>query len=90
MRIAGELMRDKKRLARKTYHQEAWIGLDGFAARKCRIIDASDYGARLLLDDADLIVDRFKLKLTRTAEGRTCKVAWQKGRELGAEFVKDD
>jgi hypothetical protein len=83
-------MRDKKRLARKTYHQEAWISLDGFAARRCEIVDASDFGARLLLDDASLIVDRFKLKLTRTAEGRTCKVAWQKGRELGAEFVKND
>lgn len=89
MRTAGELMRDKKRLARKTYHQEAWISLDGFAARKCEIVDATDFGARLLLDDPSLIVDRFKLKLTRTAEGRICRVAWQKGREIGAEFIRE-
>lgn len=90
MRTTGELMRDKKRLARKTYHREAWISLNGFAARRCEIVDASDFGARLLLDDPSLIVDRFKLKLTRTAEGRSCKVAWQHGRELGAEFITVD
>ena len=90
MRTTGELLRDKTRLARKTYHQQAWIGLDGFAVRRCEIVDASDFGARLLLDDPSLIVDRFQLKLTRTAKGRTCKIAWQKGREIGAQFIKEN
>lgn len=84
------MMRDKMRSARKSYQQEAWIGVgSGFAARKCKILNASESGARLLLDDPSFVVDRFKLKLTRTSEGRTCKVAWQKGREIGAAFVKN-
>jgi hypothetical protein len=81
-------MREKMRPVRKNFQQEAWIGIgSGFATRKCRIVNASDTGAKLLLDDLDFLVDRFKLKLTRTSQGRTCKVAWQRGREVGAEFV---
>ena len=84
-------MRDKMRSVRKNYQQQAWIGVgSGFAARKCRIVNASNSGALLLLDDPDFLIDRFKLKLTRTSEGRTCKVAWQRGREVGAQFIAAD
>ena len=54
-------MRDKMRLVRKSYQHAAWIGVgSGFAARKGRIVNLSDSGALLLLDDPAFLIDRFK------------------------------
>ena len=50
------------------------------------ILDMSDSGARIRLDDPDFAARQFELKFARAGRGRLCKVAWRKGREIGAEF----
>jgi hypothetical protein len=47
----------------------------GFAARQCTIIDISEGGARLRVEDPQFVKPHFQLKFGRTSPGRACKVA---------------
>lgn len=78
----------KPRGTRRKTNQSAWMSVDGgFAARSCTILDISEKGARLKVDDPEFIKPRFQLKFERTSPGRTCKVAWKKGNIIGIEFA---
>lgn len=78
----------KTRPFRKKTELDAWIAIDGsFAVRHCTVLDVSDNGVRLRLDDPDFTARQFELKFARGGRGRRCKIAWRKGREIGAEFV---
>ena len=73
----------KSRPARRRTNQPAWMTVDGgFAARQCTVIDISEGGARLRVEDP-----QFQLKFDRTSPGRACKVAWKKGDVIGIKFV---
>ena len=46
----------KKRDARKSLRQPAWITLEGgFAARQCMVQDISTSGAKITVDDPDIV-----------------------------------
>ena len=46
----------KKREARKSVHQSGWITLDGgFAARPCVVQDMSATGAKITVDDPNVL-----------------------------------
>ena len=78
----------KTRPARRRTNQPAWITVDGgFAARQCTVIDISEGGARLRVEDPQFVKQQFQLNLDRTSPGRACKVAWKKGDVIGIEFV---
>ena len=78
----------KTRPYRKKIEQSAWIAIDGsFAVRHCTVLDISDKGVRLRLDDPDFTARQFELKFARGGRGRLCKLVWRKGREIGAEFM---
>jgi len=78
----------KSRPVRRKVNQDAWISLEGdFAARKCTVVDISDSGAKLKIEDPRFIRPEFRLKFSRTDHGRRCKVAWRKGLLLGIEFI---
>jgi hypothetical protein len=62
--------------------------VDGsFATRQCTVVDISEGGARLRVDDLQFVKPRFHLKFERTSPGRACKVSWTKGDLIGIEFV---
>ena len=78
----------KPRPARRRTNQPAWMTVDGsFAARQCTVIEISEGGARLRVQDPQFVGPRFQLKFERNSPGRTCKVAWKKGDVVGIEFV---
>jgi PilZ domain len=78
----------KSRPARRRTNQSAWMTIDGgFAARQCIVIDISEGGARLRVDDPQFVKPQFQLKFDRTSPGRACKVAWKKGDVIGIKFV---
>ncbi len=60
---------------------------DSFAARQCTVIDISESGARLRVEDPQFVKPHFHLKFERSSPGRACKVAWTKGDQIGIEFV---
>ena len=79
----------KKRDARKSVSQPGWITLDGgFAARPCVVQDMSTTGARISIDDSNVLSGRLRLAFSRDARtGRNCEVVWRRGRSLGVKFV---
>jgi hypothetical protein len=80
----------KKREARRSLRQSAWITLDGgFAARPCVVQDISTAGAKITMDDSSVSSDRLRLAFARDARtGRNCQVVWRRGKSLGVKFVR--
>jgi hypothetical protein len=80
----------KKRDARKSVSQSGWITLDGgFAARQCVVQDVSTSGARITVDDPNVLPGRLRLAFARDARtGRNCEVVWRRGKSLGVKFVQ--
>jgi hypothetical protein len=80
----------RKREARRSLRQSAWITLDGgFAARRCVVQDISIAGAGITMDDQGVSSDRLRLAFGRDARtGRNCQVVWRRGKSLGVKFVR--
>ena len=80
----------KKREARKSLRQSGWITLDGgFAARPCVVQDLSASGAKITVDDSNVLPGRLLLAFARDARtGRNCEVVWRQGKSLGVKFVR--
>jgi hypothetical protein len=80
----------KKREARKSLRQPGWITLDGgFAARPCVVQDMSTTGAKLTIDDPNVLPAKLRLAFSRDARtGRSCEVVWRRGKSLGVKFVR--
>jgi PilZ domain len=80
----------RKRDARKSLQQPGWITLDGgFAARPCVVQDMSATGAKITVDDSNVLPGRLRLAFARDARtGRNCEVIWRRGKSLGVKFVR--
>ena len=80
----------EKRDARKSVSQSGWITLDGgFAARQCMVQDISTSGAKITVDDPDIVPAKLRLAFSRdTRTGRNCAVVWRRGKSLGVKFVR--
>ena len=81
---------NKKREARKSLQQPGWITLEGgFAARPCVVQDMSSTGAKVTIDDPNLLPGKLRLALTRDARtGRSCEVVWRRGKAVGVRFIR--
>jgi hypothetical protein len=80
----------KKREARKSLHQSGWITLEGgFAARRCVVRDLSTTGAKITIDDPNMLPAKLRLAFSRDARtGRSCEVVWRRGKSVGIRFVR--
>jgi hypothetical protein len=80
----------KKREARKSLRQPGWLTLDGgFAARPCVVQDMSTTGAKLTIDDPNVLPGKLRLAFSRDARtGRNCEVVWRRGKAVGVKFVR--
>ena len=80
----------KKREVRKSLRQPGWITLDGgFAARPCVVQDMSATGAKITIDDPNMLPARLRLAFERDARtGRNCEVVWRRGKSVGIKFVR--
>ncbi|MBY0381405.1 MAG: PilZ domain-containing protein [Xanthobacteraceae bacterium] len=81
-----------KREARKPRHQttlQVWLTLDGgFAKRRCTVLDLSVTGARLQVANGNKLGNKIALALTNDVRKLTpCRLIWQKGDQIGVEFV---
>ena len=78
---------DRRSSLRRAYDGVAHIQCGGAQPRACRIIDISDGGVRLEIDEAE-VSKEFNLMFPGPA-GRTreCRMIWRSGREIGAEFI---
>ena len=80
----------KKREVRKSLRQPGWITLDGgFAARQCVVQNMSSTGAKITIDDPNMLPAKLRLAFTRDARtGRPCEVVWRRGKSVGVRFVR--
>jgi hypothetical protein len=80
----------KKREVRKSVHQPGWITLEGgFAARPCVVRDLSSTGAKVTVDDPNVLPAKLRLAFSRDARaGRNCEVVWRRGKTVGVKFVR--
>jgi hypothetical protein len=80
----------KKREVRKSLRQTGWITFDGgFAARPCVVQDMSATGAKITIDDPNMLPAKLRLALSRDARtGRRCEVVWRRGKSVGVKFVR--
>jgi hypothetical protein len=80
----------KKREVRKSLRQPGWITLDGgFAARQCVVQDMSSTGAKITIDDPNVLPAKLRLAFARAARtGRNCEVVWRRGSSVGIKFVR--
>ena len=80
----------KKREVRKSLRQPGWITLDGgFAARPCVVQNMSSTGAKITIDDPNVLPAKLRLAFTRDARtGRPCEVVWRRGKSVGVKFVR--
>ena len=78
------------REARKSLQQPGWITFEGgFAARPCVVRDMSPTGAKVTIDDPNMLPAKLRLALTRDARtGRSCEVVWRRGKSVGVKFVR--
>ena len=81
---------NKKREARKSLREPGWITLEGgFAARPCVVQDLSRSGAKVTIDDPNMLPAKLRLAFSRDARtGRNCEVVWRRGRSVGVKFVR--
>ena len=54
--------------------------------RECRVLDVSQYGAKIVIDVGDEIGTRFGLALVPNRP-RQCEIVWRRGGTLGIKFV---
>ena len=66
----------------------AWISVgDNQPLRKCIVVDISDSGAKLTVDDVDDLPEIFSLWLSRHGHPRYgCRIVWSGRNKIGVQF----
>ena len=76
---------------RRVFHYNARIVIGGEVPIACSIVDISEIGARLALENETEIPDEFVLLLTpKGTPRRNCRVVWRDGLALGVEFPEEE
>ena len=84
--MAIAMFANRRKSERRAYNGSAKVHLgNGTLPRDCQIIDVSDGGARVLVENLDVPAE-FTL-IFSTGQSRRCRVAWRIGCEFGAQFV---
>ena len=79
--------KDQRKAKRRPMRYSAWIALPGKKLHGCALSDMSDTGARIEIDDSEIIPDRFPLFLSGNgAARRICTVVWRKPKQMGVTF----
>jgi hypothetical protein len=80
-------MSDKRKSLRRLVRYKAWLVLGADKRQNCYLSDISETGARIDIDQADEVPDRFLLWLAANgAARRLCHVVWRKPRQIGVTF----
>jgi PilZ domain len=83
------MVKDKRKSLRRPIRYSAWVALEADMLHGCVMSDISDTGARLDIDDSQIIPDDFTLLLTSNGSAhRKCHVVWRKPRQLGVTFER--
>ena len=83
------MRKDNRRSRRRPLRYSAWMALDSDALHGCVLADISDTGARIDVEDAKILPDRFMLLLSGTGSARrSCRVIWRSPHQVGVAFER--
>lgn len=84
-----QMSNDNRRKPRKQLNVPAWIDVGNNARlQKCTVVDASESGARLAVEDMECLPDKFNLILSRRGQPhQRCNIVWRRDDEVGIEFI---
>jgi hypothetical protein len=79
----------KSREVRRKLDRPAWIVIDGaFGVRKCTMVDISETGAQIRVDNPSSVPKYFTVSFSQTdRRGKNCKVVWRSTTSIGIQFV---
>jgi PilZ domain len=88
-RIEGLLMFQMRQTSRQTANLPAWIEAHNSSLlERCKLVDISKKGARLIFADIDNLPKQFNLHLSRVGQPpKECIIIWRRGNEVGVEFT---
>jgi hypothetical protein len=67
------------------------VDMAGALVGRCKLVDMSESGAKLIQLGSTDAPNKFNLVLTRDGKiRRRCEVAWRSERDLGVRFVKSE
>ena len=79
---------DKRRAARRLMRYTAWIAVAPGKLHGCVLSDISETGARIDVENSEIIPERFPMFLSRNgAARRVCTVVWRKPKQVGVTFA---
>jgi hypothetical protein len=88
--MSSSLFRRRRR-PRKARDVAAWIERPfSDLLERCRLVNVSDDGALLSIDDVYDLPDQFRLRLIRESPTvLNCKVVWQRDKSVGVQFLRN-
>jgi hypothetical protein len=82
------MLNDKRKSARRSMRYTAWVALPNKKFHGCSLSDMSETGARIDIDDSEIVPDRFPLFLSSNGKARrVCTVVWRKPKQIGVTFA---
>jgi hypothetical protein len=85
----ADLFKEKRKAARKRLRYTAWVALSAEERHGCVLSDVSESGARIDVQDSNIVPDCFVLMLTNNgAARRYCRVMWRKPTQIGVRFAR--
>src|ERR1700684_1846111 len=86
------MIKNKRKALRRPVRYTAWVALEdkqlhGCQLHGCVLSDVSETGARIDIDETEMIADHFTLFLSSNGSARRkCKVVWRKPNQIGVTF----
>jgi PilZ domain len=78
---------DLRKKTRQTFHYSATVLTDDNTRHPCTVLNISEAGARIVLDDDCELPERFVLLFSRSGGARRlCRKVWRDGLNVGVEF----
>ena len=80
-----------RRESREEKGHRAWLDTGaGGALVSCTLLDISQSGAKLAIDEFDQIPETFSLRLTRYGHPRfSCRTVWRNCNTIGVTFARE-
>ncbi len=84
------MSKDKRKWKRRSVRYGAWLTLADGAMARCMLSDISKTGARIMLESAAAVPDKFVLVLSANGMARrACRAEWRNPKEIGVKFDKN-
>jgi len=82
---------NQRQSARRTVFIKALLVREGRSNLPCTLVDISDVGARLIVDDVTEVPERFRIVMTEQGvPRRDCRLVWRGRNDVGVTFEIDN